>query len=798
MNFDGILRPVFYEGLQQINHWYVQAESSYLESIFNQVGFWQPTSDSFPYYVPPDRLSEHLNYPAKDTFAFGQLKLKIASEIKETHKNFAPEYLSELNINQLYFLLQKYGGNIPGTNRKISLFDSCKIKAARAIIKSNQTQHASSDNLLIHIDLSGIQKFIYNIISLNALKNLRARSFFIELLALHAIDRILKAFHLHEVNVLMNGGGSILILANSLPDYSGIVSTIERGLNQWLLDEFNGKLHVAFAAVTCSDADLETNLSQVLDRVTEAAFEKKHTKFLALIREDKFRFVSETDPAFNYCDICHKDDDREKLIRLPRFEDRYRCKFCQKITHIGGKIPGIRYIYVCPGDVGENCLKIDDSYYLISETRQDTEAKWIIFEDRPDLLHEIAADSVLVFFKAYSLKVQDLPEDVKRRIGRERDELWNKKKKAEDEKAAPAIIEQLQDEINARNPLNMAMLEHLAEAADGVKYIAALRMDADNFGKILQHGFQTQHSLENVTAFSRNVHYFFKIYLNFLCQHPQLVPENTTQNPMAKNRRYAQVIYAGGDDLFILGAWNDVFELALDIGKAFHDFTSNNYDLGISGGVTLHRANFPVSRMAQSSAEALTAAKSDLDLCWMCHPDWMQCPLYRNGLCLRKDALAPFYTEYNAHRKRVIDEKFPAPKYQPGVSRLSLTLKWKRFTKKVDKEPRSMNEVEEYLIHPLDKFRDYSTLRLPRQFFYKIHSLLELWYEEGLLYLPRVAWVLKQSIKLRRKDSGYTEKKELADKYDFYLHLGDKKMLSTLHIPVSWIIYLIRGGNRNE
>lgn len=74
--------------------------------------------------------------------------------------------------------------------------------------------------------------------------------------------------------------------------------------------------------------------------------------------------------------------------------------------------------------------------------------------------------------------------------------------------------------------------------------------------------------------------------------------ENGESNELLSDskKRNATVVYSGGDDLFIVGAWNDIIELAIDINNTFQKYTEGT--LKISGGIGLYAAGYPISRMA--------------------------------------------------------------------------------------------------------------------------------------------------------------------------------------------------------
>ena len=233
---------------------------------------------------------------------------------------------------------------------------------------------------------------------------------------------------------------------------------------------------------------------------------------------------------------------------------------------------------------------------------------------------------------------------------------------------------------------DMAQLTHLAQEAGtrGSPYIGALRMDADNMGKLIGQGFHEHFTLHRLASFSRQMNLFYKIIIPCLCKGKKI-----------------QLIYAGGDDLFLLGAWDDVMNLACKAGQQFSDYTCHNIDAGISAGLTIHDGKFPVSAMARISKKALDTAKNNLRPCWECRNDFNDCPLFAQGSCLRKDSFTPFYTEWYARQKILLDEETKTP-YKDSPSRLILALKWKVV------EPGGVSgtaqhiasEVNDYLIQP--------------------------------------------------------------------------------------------------
>lgn len=796
MEIDSVIDPILKEGLQKVFEWCKADDNFFLKSIFDQIGFKKREDSEIAYFVVPASLSSKIGYPLKDEIkTLIGAKKDILREITEKNESFSEDYLNGLSTNQLYFLLEKFGGSVPFDKKgENSVFDVYKNQAALEIIRSNREKLVQKDNLLINVDLSGIQRFIYNITSSGALKNLRSRSFFIELLCNHIVLRVLRAYNLHHTNVLMNGGGSIYILSGasgSSDQVENALHAISDGINAWLLKEFDGELYAAFSYVRCTDEALQHNLAALFDELALKAFEAKHTKFKSLMEKEMFEFVENKDPIYPGCDMCGRDD----VGSLVEEKDEHiRCSLCNRLSRLGSNIPQTKFIYASDKDT-EDCLKMENTYYLLSDIPKNSPLRFAVYEEGEEFLGHLKDGAIPIFARTFTKKNKELRTDVYDEIKNERERI-NLLLASENDKGA---IKSLAENLEVLKDENTATIEYMAQSSDGAKYIAALRMDADNVGKILHGGFRNGPTLVSISSFSRNLNYFFRLHLETLCRYG-LARENKKDILVVKgdNGRNVHVIYAGGDDLFALGAWSDTASLAIDIGEAFTKYTCGNIDMGVSGGLTLHNEKFPVSKMAGASLAGLTVAKKNYQPCWMCRDNWVECPLYDLGNCLRKDSMSLFYSGHMAYRKKKIDEAHGPAKYSSEATRLKLALKWKFCNTEGGHLVNVVNEVNDYIIDPLKAFREKGD-KVSRGFFHNVLSLLDTWYDDGLMYLPKIVWILQKfKTELRKHVTNGDEGESLYDLYEMYLHLHDNKQFSTLYLPLSWNILLMKGENRNE
>lgn len=82
--------------------------------------------------------------------------------------------------------------------------------------------------LLYSMDISGIQSFIYTIGEKGALKGLRARSFYLEIMMEHIVDELLEKLSLSRANLIYTGGGHCYLLLANTDDTRDILEHYEK------------------------------------------------------------------------------------------------------------------------------------------------------------------------------------------------------------------------------------------------------------------------------------------------------------------------------------------------------------------------------------------------------------------------------------------------------------------------------------------------------------------------------------------------------------------------------------------
>jgi len=157
--------------------------------------------------------------------------------------------------------------------------------------------------------------------------------------------------------------------------------------------------------------------------------------------------------------------------------------------------------------------------------------------------------------------------------------------------------------------------DELSESAKGVKKIAVLKMDVDDLGKIFSKGLpKDRRTLSRYATLSRFMNHFFKNCIRLIAKRDDQIINIVRGKRLPRhfddsNKRNIVVVYSGGDDLFIVGSWNDVFEIAFEIRELFGEYVGWNPNLTISAGFAIFDSKYPLYRMAKITSDKLEVCK---------------------------------------------------------------------------------------------------------------------------------------------------------------------------------------------
>ena len=350
-----------------------------LASVFTHLNGEHPDHSIAPY--PQDGT---LRMPERHAAALSAEPYQAAAEALRRRLAELPR--EDAWVDSLLCLLESYTSMFPsstcaGESPDISLYDHLKTTAAIGACISEYLLSSGERNykkrlfleetafrkenafLLYSADISGIQKFLYTVASDKALRSLRSRSFFLELLMEHYADELLLACGVSRTNLLYSGGGHCYILLPNTESVKAALSAWNQRFNAWLSEELGVSLFLAHGWTECSGNDLTNTPAEdapykaMFRRVSAAVSRHKMHRYSA----DYLRRLNQPAPASGReCKVCGRTDD---LIDG-------RCPWCRLFAALSEKIQTKDVYFVGTDEDAEHdfALPTPDGYAYIRLT----------------------------------------------------------------------------------------------------------------------------------------------------------------------------------------------------------------------------------------------------------------------------------------------------------------------------------------------------------------------------------------------------------------------------------------------
>lgn len=540
-----------------------------LESVFNILNGNQGSSHYARRMLNPQ---EGIIYPTEEEVEMDScFYQKVIGNITDNLKGIT---YSEEYINSLLSVLEANLSYIPSSTAKkeltdISLYDHLKITAAIALCVERYLESEGRADyrkellekagqaygekmfLLYAMDISGIQNFIYTISTQGVVKGLRARSFYLEILMEHMIDELLESLSLCRANLIYSGGGHCYLLLPNTEEVLRILAQQEKYTNQWFLDTFGISLYVAGGFAPCSGENLRNepkgSNEGLYQGISAMISGKKLHRYGAaeIIRLNEGSHKGERE-----CSVCH---------RMEQLNGEGRCPVCAALEKMSGAILSQDF-FVVIREKEEGALQLPGEKYLVpAEKRQ--------------LISRMEGES---YVRSYTKNQIYTGKHVTTK-------LW------------------IGDYTTGDS------FGEFAQKSRGIQRIGVLRADVDNLGTAFVCGFKRPDgddryaTLSRTATLSRQLSLFFKGYIN------KLLAEGKSAAFSGGGKRNVAIIYSGGDDLFLVGAWNEVIDAFMDLHSALSRFTQGT--LTISGGIGLYPPGYPISVMARETASLEECAK---------------------------------------------------------------------------------------------------------------------------------------------------------------------------------------------
>lgn len=484
-------------------------------------------------------------------------------------------------VEALLFALQRYAWCLPSPLDGVSLYDVARTHAAVAAALA-----VDSDLLLVGGDISGVQEFIYSVSAAGATRQLRGRSFYLQLLTDACAHYLLHQAGMPFCNLLYAGGGRFYVLLSASCEPH--LAAWRRTIGNLLLDAHGGALYLALGGVRFAPQEYD---DATWKRLTEQIDHAKRRRFADL---DDQAFAGLFEPVQPEPPLDAEAQDAESLdVMAESLEDLGRRLARVKLLSVELAEPravSFRRREARWHDVlrslGLSVVPLDDPHDYHADPSQ--RRRVLLIDDSTDS-QTLALGPQDVVGTRYTVAVAQLAtaRDVAQYQALERDA-------DDDQTVHPGDVK----------PFNL-----LAEQSVGVRRIGVLRMDVDDLGDLFGHRLDRPAGLAGLAvtaALSATLSRYFEGWVGELCRRANA--DNGVGGVYA--------VYSGGDDLFLAGSWHRMPHLAQRIRNDFARYVLGRAPrpdeappITLSGGMTLHLARYPLYQAADDAAEALDAAK---------------------------------------------------------------------------------------------------------------------------------------------------------------------------------------------
>ena len=602
------------------------------------------TSDKYSYCYPlkeisPENIFPDLKdkiYPPDNQTALKEYKNLFDEFVYALERLLHKEENLELWFEHFDSLMMVFTSAIPAARAgnvipDVSLYDHSKISAALAVAIYLYHQHTESITidairdydskkfLLISGDFYGIQNFIFSDsgeAGKNRAKILRGRSFAVSLFSELAADMLCREIGIPSSSLLLNAAGKFTIIAPNTKPAKEAIGTVETRVNDWLMQVSFGENSIGMTYLEASAGDfVRGKLVEIWDRLNEKMERKKFQK----IPMDKFGGTVEgyldgfyNDLTHPLCPFCGKRPSNPELENSDFAGDtKSICKVCRDHIFLGKNLVNLARkgkesnedkrlaITTLDADIkgmdkllepifGEYQVAfVDGSMNGMARSGQLLKYWDISINPAGTVSKNVTAKFINGYVPIY--RDEDFSDD---RI------LESKKS----EKKKEELIDQMKKDI-------LKTFGHIANKAlnpkkngigyCGIEALGILKADVDQLGLLMSCGLKKeQFTISRLATLSRQLNFFFVVYL----------PHLLKTEPGFKD---IYTVFAGGDDLFLIGPWNRIIDLAALLRKSFADYVCSNKEVHFSAGISLHKPHTPLDKLSGTAETALEKSKEN-------------------------------------------------------------------------------------------------------------------------------------------------------------------------------------------
>jgi len=590
------------------------------------------TSNKYSYCYPLREISPKNIFPGTKN----QVRPKDDQAAIEEYKNLFNEFVyalerlihKEENL-ELWFehfdsLMMVFTSAIPAARAgdvipDVSLYDHSKITAAIAVAIYLYQQHTdnmtieaikdydSKKFLLISGDFYGIQNFIFSDsgeAGKNRAKILRGRSFAVSLFSELAADMLCRMIGIPSSSLLLNAAGKFTVIAPNTEAAKKAIDAVETRVNDWLMKVSFGENSIGITYLAASANDfVKGQFIEIWDRLNEEMEGKKSQKI------DLYRFGGTLegylDSFYNnlthpLCPFCGKRPSDPELENSDFAGDtKSICKICRDHIFLGENLVKKNRLAIAThnADIKGMDKLLEPIYgeYQVAFVKGSMKElaksgqllKYWDISINPE--GTVSKDVTAKFINGYVPVYRD--EDFSN------DKIFESKKS---EKKKEELIEQIRENVPKT-------FEHIANKAlnpkkngnghCGIEALGILKADVDQLGLLMSCGLKKeQFTISRLATLSRQLNFYFAVYIPHLLKtDPNFIDVYT--------------VFAGGDDLFLIGPWNRIVQLVEFLQKSFADYVCHNEEVHFSAGISLHKPHTPLDKLADVAETAIEKSK---------------------------------------------------------------------------------------------------------------------------------------------------------------------------------------------
>lgn len=575
------------------------------------------TSDESFYILPLAPLSLNAQiYPRQqqETVQNALEDYKHLWQMAFEHFSRLQPTVPELFLEQLIWVFGLYGGCVPSHRTQhfqISLLDHSLTTAAFAAALYQYHQQTKTLNeqsikdqdsrkfRIISGDLSGIQSYLYHTTLENpsgVSKRLRSKSFYLGLLTRLAANLLMERLGLPSLNRIIDAGGNFTLLVHNTQESLACIKKTEQEIQQWFQTAFQGKLNLNL----CYDMELSgkdfstTQFHKIQQKLSwKMDCTKKQPLRSILISNGKWKqdaFLLPFDPS----QIPSEMPDAKQETAEEQFFNELGTQLTSGNFLKIGKTP---FEGAFSPSISNLCLvnPLGQYYFAIADSPSGSGAIQSCVEFVPGTQRrELQQIRCGLFLANYVPRQTEADRPVYQ---------------------TPEVSNWLQSQLKEEQedlfiPGQRKSFAHLC--ADGFAFdrsgkpkglplLAVLKADVDRMGMLFSKGLESaKASLSYYISLSRQLDLFFRGILPNMFLNP---PEG---HPDFRN---IYTVYAGGDDLLLVGPWRTLFAFSVYMQRQFRAYVCHHPTITLSAGLTVCHNRFPLSQAASQADAALEKAK---------------------------------------------------------------------------------------------------------------------------------------------------------------------------------------------